>query len=85
MIQKLKRTTDKFSSKITKSTLFMIIVFLGGIVGWFIRGWYADVNLDRSVFATDIQVLKQKTCILEDTMPKIEKKLDKLINMHLGR
>jgi hypothetical protein len=79
-----KRFTDKVSLKVTKSTLFMIIVFLGGIVGWFIRGWYADVNLDRNLFATDIQTLKQETSVFKDTLPKIEKKLDKLINMHLG-
>jgi hypothetical protein len=79
-----ERFTDKFSFKITKGTLITAIVFLAGIVGWFIRGWYADVNLDRNLFATDIQILKQETSVFKDTLPKIEKKLDKLINMHLG-
>jgi hypothetical protein len=80
-----ERFTDKFSFKITKGTLITAIVFLAGIVGWFIRGWYADVNLDRNLFATDIQILKQETSVFKDTLPKIEKKLDTLINMHLGR
>lgn len=82
-----KRMTDGLPFRITRNMLYSFIAALLLIIGWFVRGWYAEVNMKLDTYAQACDNIDNRVIPLELIIPKIEKTMDRLewkLDKHIG-